>query len=243
MKKIILISLLSFFTLTTFSQKRISSKDQIISREHSTSFIENVDFSKIYNKQTGKIIPEKEFFKLIEKNPHLPLEKEIGIDGKVTRYLVDLTITNSEMTNVVVNRKKVEKGELFPNFIMTTIDNKKIELDKLKGKIVILRFEMEANTFRFQKQQIIDLDNKINQLKNHKNQIESIIIFLSPLSEVKQGFDLKNSNFNVVANGRNFRDKFSITSFPTTLVIDKNGFLLDYFNRSEDIDFKQMISE
>ncbi|KUO66759.1 MAG: hypothetical protein APF83_06910 [Lutibacter sp. BRH_c52] len=235
MKKIILISLLSFFTLTTFSQK-------LISREHSISYIENIDFSKIYNKQTGENIPKKEFFKLIEKNPHLPLEKEIGNDGEVTRYLVDLT-SNNFLSNTDVNRKKVEKGELFPNFVMTTIDNKKIELDKLKGKFVILRFEMEANSFRFQKQEIIDLDNQINQIKDKKNKIESIIIFTSPLSDIEQGFDLKNSNFNVVANGRNFRDKFSITSFPTTLVIDKNGFLLDYFNRSVDIDLIQIISE
>jgi len=235
MKKIILISLLSFFTLTTFSQKKIS-------REHTISRVENVDFSKIYDKQTGKKIPKKEFFKMLEKNPHLLLEKGIGNDGEVTRYLVDLNADNFS-TNTVVNRKRVKKGELFPDFIMTTIDNKKIELDKLKGKLVILRFEIEANTFRFKKQEIIDLDIKINQIKDKRNKIESIIIFSSPLSDVKQGFDLKNSNFNVVADGFNFREKFSIIRLPTTLVIDKNGFLLDYFDWSEDIDLKQMISE
>ena len=58
-----------------------------------------------------------------------------------------------------------------------------------------------------------------------------------------QGYDLKNSNFEVVADAFNFREKYSITSFPTTLIIDKNGFLLDYYNRSEDIDLKLLISE
>jgi peroxiredoxin len=234
MKNIIVISLLSFYTMTTFGQ-------EMISKEFAISRTESFDFSNIYYKQTGKKIEKNEFIKLIQKNPNLPLEKVIGVYGEVTRYLVDLTLSNNALNPS--GGKRVEKGELFPNFIMNTIENKKIELDKLKGKIVILRFELEADSFRFNKKEIIDLDSEINQINDKKNKVEAIIIFSSSTSEVMQGYDLKNSNFEVVADAFNFREKYSITSFPTTLIIDKNGFLLDYYNRSEDIDLKLLISE
>lgn len=135
----------------------------------------------------------------------------------------------------------MNRGEDFPNFIVNTIENKNIELLNLKGKIVIIRFEIESNTFRFKKHEIMELDSKINQIENNESKIEAIIIFSSSQSEVKQGFDLKNSNFQLVANGRNFHQKFSITSFPTTLVLDTKGKLIDYYEDPENVDLPKLL--
>ncbi len=235
MKKNILITFLLFSTIMIFGQEKI------ISREFTTSRVVNIDYSKIFNKQTGKRIKKKDFFKMLEKNPNLPLEEIIGVDGKITKYFVDF----SKKRNKIINNrtKPILKGELFPNFIAKTIDNKELELNQLRGKVVILRFEIAANNFRFKKYEIQELDDKINQIENKNEKIKAIIIFASSISDIKNGFDLPKSNFNLIPNGVNFQEKFSITKFPTTIVIDKNGRLVDYYRDPEDIDLKWLSSE
>jgi len=217
------------------------SQEKIISREYTTSRVVKVDYSKIYNKQTGKQIKKKDFLKMVKNNPNLPLEEVIGVKGEIIKYFVN---PSQKKTQLVNNRTKpISKGELFPNFIAKTINKRKIELNQLRGKVVILRFEMEANSFRFKKHEINELDEMINQIENKKEKIEAIIIFASSISDINKGFDLPNSNFKLIPNGINFQEKFSITTFPTTIVIDKNGKLVDYFRDPEDINLKRLSSD
>jgi peroxiredoxin len=157
------------------------------------------------------------------------------------KYLLDLSIINNSPRNY--RTKPIIKGELFPNFIAKTINKRIIELSRQRGKIVILRFELEANSFRFKKQEIKQIDNLINKINNKNEKVKAIIFFASNELDIKQGFDLQNSNFEIISNGYNFQEKFSITRFPTTIVIDKNGKLIDYYNYMDEINLTHLINE
>jgi len=235
MKKKILITLLFFTVLITFGQEKTITQEFTISR------VEKVDFSKIYNKKTGKKIKKKEYIKMVKNNPNLQVERIIGVDGKIVKYLVDL----SKISNSIVNNRKnpVLKGEVFPNFIAKTINKRNIELNKLRGKIVILRFELEANSFRFKKHEVEQIDNLINKIKHNNKKIKAIIFFASNESDIKQGFDLPDSNFELIPNSVNFQKKFSITRLPTTIIIDRNGKLVDYYKHMDAINLNKMITE
>jgi hypothetical protein len=235
MKKKILITLLFFTVLITFGQEKT------VFRKFKTSRIEKVDFSKIYNKKTGKKIKKKKYIKLKKNNPNLQLERIIGVNGEIVKYLLDLSIINNSPRNY--RTKPIIKGELFPNFIAKTINKRIIELSRQRGKIVILRFELEANSFRFKKQEIKQIDNLINKINNKNEKVKAIIFFASNELDIKQGFDLQNSNFEIISNGYNFQEKFSITRFPTTIVIDKNGKLIDYYNYMDEINLTHLINE
>ena len=235
MKKKVLITILFFTVLMTFAQ------DKIITQKFTTSRVEKIDYSKIYDKETGKKIKKKDFIKIIENNPNLQLDEIIGVNGKIEKYLVNLSKQNNKIIN---NRKNpILKGELFPNFIAKTIDKKKIELNKFRGKIVILRFELEANSFRFKKQEIKQIDSLINNLKNTNEEIKAIIFFASNETDIKQGFDLPESNFELIPNALNFQERYSITRFPTTIVIDENGKLVDYYKSIDEMNLNKMITE
>ena len=235
MKKKILIALLFFTVLITFGQEKT------VSRKFKTSRIEKIDFSKIYNKKTGKKIKKKKYITLKKNNPNLQLERIIGVNGEIVKYLLDLSIINNSPRNH--RTKPIIKGELFPNFIAKTINKRIIELNSQKGKVVILRFELEANSFRFKKQEIKQIDNLINKINNKKEKVKAIIFFASNELDIKQGFDLQNSNFEIIPNSYNFQDKFSITRFPTTIIIDKNGKLIDYYNYIDEINLTHMVNE
>ena len=235
MKKKILITLLFFTVLITFGQEKT------VFRKFKTSRIEKVDFSKIYNKKTGKKIKKKKYIKLKKNNPNLQLERIIGVNGEIVKYLLDLSIINNSPRNY--RTKPIIKGELFPNFIAKTINKRIIELSRQRGKIVILRFELEANSFRFKKKEIKQIDNLINKINNKNEKVKAIIFFASNELDIKQGFDFQNSNFEIISNGYNFQEKFSITRFPTTIVIDKNGKLIDYYNYMDEINLTRLINE
>lgn len=225
-----------FFTISINSQEK-----KIKKTFKRTSIEERIDYSNIYNKQTGKKISKKEFIKLIKSNPNLPIQKIIGKDGNVIKYLVDTTPQKNSINNFRNN--PIKNGEIFPNFIVNTTTNKKIELNTLKGKIVIVRFELEANSFRFKKDEISMLDAKINQINNKEEKVVAIIIFASSKSDINKGFNLPNSNFNLVANGNNFFIKYSIRSIPSTAIIDQKGKLIQFFDDVDTINLKKILSD
>ncbi|MCG8182828.1 peroxiredoxin family protein [Tenacibaculum piscium] len=200
-----------------------------------------INYSEIYNKETGKKIKKQDFFKLIQKNPRLFIEPVIGANGEIIKHFVDLSNQNNPRLHT--RKNKPLKNELFPNFIAKTTHNKIIELNKLKGKVVILRFELEANNFRFKKHEIQEIDNLINKIENKNDKIKAVIFFASNKSEVEKGFDLKNSNFEPIPNSNNFHEKYAITRFPTTIVIDKNGKLVDYYKFVDEINLNEILSK
>ena len=99
---------------------------------------------------------------------------------------------------------------MFPNFIAKTIENKRIELKNYERKIIILRFELEANTFRFKKEEIKQIGLLINKIEKKEEKIKSIIFFASNELDIEEGFDLQNSNFELIPNSLNFHQKFSM---------------------------------
>jgi peroxiredoxin len=234
--KILIVLIASFIICNaTFSQDR-----QVGVSFTKTYIDKDFDPNKVYYKETGIKVSKAEFLKISEENPRMYFEKEIDAEGNVIRYFYDPSNQNGNATRTL--NTPLSENELFPNFILTTIDNKKLELTDLKGKLVILRFELEANTFRFKKREIEELDNKINALKD-KEVVKAIIIFSCPEDEVREGFDLKNSNFDLVANGWNFSHKYDIHNFPSTLLIDQNGKLIENYLNSERIIIEQHINK
>lgn len=233
MNKYIIVALL-FLSQTIYAQKTIS-KSYTITREDNSFSI-----SKVYNKETGKKVKPKKFKELIEKNPNLPLEPVYNKKGEIIKYFYNPELRNAKKIKYRANPPEI--GEDYPNIEFKTVDGKTIELANLKGKLVILRFELDALGFRFKKNEIDELDKKIND-SGKKEEIEAIIIFAAPKKDVEKGFDQADSNFNAVANGSNFQDILQIKRFPFTVVIDKQGKLLDYYNMSDRIDIVKLLEE
>ena len=109
----------------------------------------------------------------MEKNPKLYLERVYDEKGKVLRYYYNPE--NQEDVGVRYLGVVVSSEESFPPFSFKTIEGNTLKLEDLKGKLVLLRFEIYSSDFRFKKHEIEDLDDKINRLEN-KEDNEAIII-------------------------------------------------------------------
>ena len=228
-------NLLLLLLLTILTVNAAYTQNQQIGTSYKRTFIDkDWDLNKLYYKATGSKISVNEYHKLHQEFPKLYLEREVNEEGRVVRYLFDPNDQDKKpnlMTNIP------EKGAV-PNFKVKSIDGKKIELNNLQGKLVIVRFEQGAGDFRFKKNEIAELDKKINSLKNKEN-VEGIIIFECPEEEVRKGFDLKDSNFKLIADGQNFSIKYDVHFYPTTLLIDQTGKLIKVVFYSDDINLEE----
>ncbi len=196
---------------------------------------------KLYNKKTGERVSDKEFQALLIKNPNIQIERVYNNKGNIVKFLYDPDKTDS--SSVMISEKSVKVGAYYPELIFKTIHGAKIKLKDLNGKMVILRFEMEADTFRFKKHEIEEMDQGIHETERG-SEIEAIIIFDATKQQIIDGFDLKNSNFKLVPNGFNFQRKMNISTFPTTVILDKQGRLIEEFpGTSEGIDVLELLNK
>lgn len=228
-----------FLVLISFLMSTVAfGQDNKVGMNYTRSFVSSFSSDNVYYKETGQKIPLAEFRRLMQENPKIYFEREIDEEGTVLRYYYS---PNNQIKrgNGVFNFN-VSENVAFPNFKLNTIDKKEIELKKISGKLVILRFETEAKGYRFKKQDIELLDKKINALSK-KEDVEAIIIFQSAEDDVREGFDLANSNFKPVANGIKFMIKYAIRQYPSTLLIDQNGILIGYFSDLDSLNLEEYI--
>lgn len=198
----------------------------------------SLDPDKVYDFYTGQKIPEKDLRKLVKKNPKLHIYPYYDIYGKPVKHYVDQN--GSGIRTKMSANTKPEEGKPIPNIEVRTIEKETINLKALKGKVVILRFEIESNTFRFKKDEIADYEQMIND-SGRNSEIEAIIIFRSSKAEVLQGFNPKFSNFHAVSDGEGFQFMYNIDRFPSTYLIDKNGILVNKYYTPDKNELKRAL--
>ncbi len=234
MRKQVLFILVFIISIQLFAQEQIGIRFE--KRRIDTEF----SIDKLYNKKTGKRVSQKEFEKLIKQNQNLSIEPVYDNKGNIVKYFYDPDESNSLSTSNIDESVKI--GAYYPELIFKTIDGETIKLKDLKGKMVILRFEMEADTFRFRKLEIEEMDQGINE-SQRGSEIEAIIIFDATKHQIRKGFDLTNSNFKLVPNGVNFQRKMNIRRFPSTVILDKQGRLIEELPMSEGIDILELLNK
>lgn len=195
-----------------------------------------IDSSNAYNILTGKRFSSKELFDLISNSPDVYVEERYDKYGKLESYWFN---PNKKMGRPIT-KGRTPTGEKFPEFVFTSINGDVFDSEDLIGKWVVVRFEGYPEDFMFKKHEILDLDKKINALKQTGEQVEAFAIFYWEKEKAQQIFALNDSNFNVVSDGGNFGRKFKIHRLPKTLVINPEGTLMGYYNYSEDIDLNTL---
>ena len=183
-------------------------------------------YKNLYNLETGEKISKKEFKLLVKQNGQIQIGSYYNKFGKIERRYYNPNPIIGEKRNSL--NKKLKKGELFPDFILKTINNEKIQLDDLKGKLIIISFGLVRNGVWINKREINEIKTKING-SSKPSEIEWLIFFRESKEKVVKIFDFESSNFKLIPDGTGFINKWNITRFPTMLLIDKEGRFINNF--------------
>jgi len=195
-------------------------------------------YNNLFNLETGERISKEEFDFLVKTNGNIKIETFYDKYGEIERRYYNPKPIEGERRNSI--NKNPEKGGLFPDFILETIDNKKIELDNLRGKLIIISFGLIIDNVLVNKREIVNIDSKIKASNRH-TEIEYILLFRESKEEIVSVFDIRSTNFKIIPNGEGFINKWNILRFPTTVIIDKEGKFINNFQRFE-IDIIELLN-
>ena len=112
------------------------------------------------------------------------------------------------------------EGEAFKYFNITTLDGEKIKKEMLAGKVLVFNFWF-INCSPCRKE-IPALNDLVGKYKEQKD-ILFLGVALDESFEIKEFMKNQPFLYTQVKNGRNISTKNKIQSYPTHLVVDKEG--------------------
>jgi thiol-disulfide isomerase/thioredoxin len=218
MKKIFL-SLFFFLAILSIASTQPQGKVKIQLTEKS-----------IVKDSSGKVYSRDEWYLLIST-------------GSCIIKPVDLTDANTEFTLTRLTEEQRQQrmnntpkpaesnyfktGEIIAGFKTKDINGNKINLEELKGKVIVINFWF-INCLPC-RQEIPELNEVVKEYKDSTN-VVFIAIALDEKSDLKDFLEKKPFDYSIVPDGRSISDIYGVKSYPTHLIIDKEGKV--YFHTS-----------
>lgn len=111
-------------------------------------------------------------------------------------------------------------GETLSSFSATDMNGKKYKLKELKGKVVVLNFWFVAC---MPCQQEIPELNKLADEYKDSTDIVFLAVCLDEEYKVEEFLAKKPFHYNIISDGRYITNQYGIKSYPTHVVLDKEG--------------------
>ena len=172
---------------------------------------------------------------MIKKNPKVYFERIINRYGEVGKYFYDPDVQGEPI--IPGKENTLVTGASFPLFTFETIDGEILSSENLNGSIVLIRMEVESRTYKLQTE-AYDLLRELIKSKSQLCTIKPIVLFMYEANPDDFAEGKNSSIFSFIENAINFREKYGITSFPITLLINEDGILLDIYHAGEEINLE-----
>lgn len=111
-------------------------------------------------------------------------------------------------------------GDKFKGDKFTDINGNKYDLRELSGKVLVFNFWF-INCPPC-KQEIPELNQLHNKYKENKDVI-FLAIALDEKYQIKEFLKTNPFNYNIVADGKYYSQKYNVSSYPTHLIVGKDG--------------------
>ncbi|WP_425389631.1 TlpA family protein disulfide reductase [Ekhidna sp.] len=180
-----------------------------------------------YNYHTKEKIPTDRFLKMVQGGV-FTVHPEFDSYGKVAKFYYDTTGHKGPLDPP----KVLEIGKPFPEFNVTTINKEKIRFDELKGKHMVVRFELFPDNYDFSNDALLDLEDEMSIFGSD---LVGLMIFRGSDSPLKS-LQVPGTTFDYFIQNSNFFHRYGVTKIPTTVVIDKKGIVVGLFEYEENID-------
>lgn len=215
MKKILLISFFSLLLSAVIVQAQDIPEGAIMINENTVIKDEN-----------GKRVDMKTFGEYVNSGDWT-IEPVKDKDGKVSYHQLKKT-TDEEKEEMLKRFDQIGDSELTgkpaPSFSIIDSDANKISSENTKGKIVVLNFWFIA--CKPCVQEIPELNEVYERFKDNDEVVFASITF-DDKKEVQEFLTKHPIHYPLVTNETKIAKDFQVNGFPTNIVIDKNGNIID----------------
>ena len=211
MKKVILISI--FFALLNTGCN---------SQKARTTYFKEQKSGKIYNREelnqldTQLLKKFKPMFKFAEVKNTI-IDSTISHDSIIKTFKINLILSN-KMTKPKKEKIYSYLNKKLPSFVLSSLNDKKIDISKLDGKPTLLNFWFTTCIPCIAEMPVL------NQIMNKfKGKVNFIAITYENKNSVENFLKKHKYNFIQIAGASEFIDTLGIKNFPKNIFIDKNG--------------------
>lgn len=195
------------------------------------TYSRQIKAGSIYLIGQSKPLTEKELFELFSKGSSFYTEVKINKYGEIDSTIVDPNRLDTRKFRDI--NQRVKNGNECLPFVMSSINKNILDSEKLRGKNILIQFQIIVKKPYFNEKTIEEYNNLLLEFKNSKN-IIGITVFESTKEEITGTVEInKYPNIEFVADGRNFNERYLNINVPTYILIDKLGKLVGYYESSE----------
>ncbi|WP_084553702.1 peroxiredoxin family protein [Olleya marilimosa] len=166
--------------------------------------------------ERGKLLPMSQV-QLMTNSDYKPLffvDNDNKLKSVVFKRLKAINTTIAKNPEANFN-----KGEKAYDFIATDLDGNTFKLSDLKGQVVILNFWFTNCGPCIQ--EMPELNNLADNFKNKK--VKFLAVTFNKKEIVEQFLKTKDFNFTLIPNANNIISLYGVSTYPTTIVINKKG--------------------
>ncbi len=166
------------------------------------------DSNTVYKDENGNVMTAPEFIK--KKNS--------------SNYSIEPEISGGKVVALKLKKGSSESapGSIATDFSGTLFDGSSVQLSKLKGKVVVLNFWFTGCVPCVT--EIPDLNGLVKKYKD--KDVEFLAVTYDEKSLVSEFLKKYPFDYKIVADAQNVIDSYKTTSFPTHIVLDKEGKIL-----------------
>ncbi len=182
-----------------------------------------LDKNTVVKDSAGAVYPFSEWQQLVRTGDYVLKAINPGSDS--TAFVLH-KMSSNEKNNVISRMPKPPEspyfttGENITSFNAHDINGTKIKLKELVGKVVVLNFWFIGCAPC--KMEIPELNKIALQYANDPN-IMFVAIALDDKSDIKKFLKDNPFEYHIVDDGRMYADLYKIRSYPTNVVLDKEG--------------------
>ncbi len=188
---------------------------------------------------SSKQITKEEFFEKLIKQRFLPLRLYSNDKFQYYQLYKIPDTTNQEISKIISQmadydyKDFIQEGKKIPEFNFTDLKGNVFNNVNTKGKTIVIKCWFIHCVKCVE--EFPDLNNLVESYKGRKD-----IIFLSLAIDNEKDLEkfliAKPLKYDIISNQGNFiKDSLQIFSFPTHLLVDKNGMIVKRVNTYEDI--------
>ncbi len=188
--------------------------------------------NNIYQTKSGKELSLAEARGMLNSSQRYQLDKKKLKDGSTLVTLLPISEKDFQKS-IQNNQKKVKKlkGQEMIAFELSDKTGETISNESLKGKLTVYNF-----WFTGCRPCLVEMPQLNKLVDKYKDQVNFIAPTFQDEKLVSRFLERRTFKYNTLASGTEMIKKMFITSFPTHLIVDKNGVIRNVLvGGSEDI--------
>jgi thiol-disulfide isomerase/thioredoxin len=215
MKKLFLFTFIAFFSSLLYAQNPNSSEIKKVIKLDEKAQVRDAAGMEypyaVWKKLSGT---GKYSFKLIDgKNSETPIFMIFELSPQ------EIEARRERMPKPMAS-KAFKDGDDFKYFSFRDSENQKFKVEDLKGKVLVVNFWfINCPPCRAE---IPDLNEMVEEYKDNKD-VLFVAIGLDPWFELKEYLVKQPFKYHLVTDGRYYATEKNVNSYPTNVVVDKNG--------------------